>query len=151
MGEMKLSRDVAAGAETVWRLATDLDRAPEVISGIQRLERLGGGDFGVGTRWRETRVILGKEATEELEVTAVTPGHAYTVEADSRGVHYRSTMSVVPLGAGSSRLEMTFAGHPQGLGAKVLGATIGKLFEGQTRKALQRDLDDLAAAAERSS
>lgn len=151
MSEMKLSRDVAADAGTVWRLVIDLDRAPEVISGIQRVERLDGGDFGVGTRWRETRVMLGREATEELEVTAMSPGRSYTVEADSRGVHYRSTMSVVPLGADRSRLEMTFADQPRGPGAKVLGATIGRLFEAQTRKALQRDLDDLAAAAERSS
>jgi hypothetical protein len=32
--------------------------------------------------------------------------------------------------------------------AKVMGATVGKLFENATRKALAQDLDDIAAAAE---
>ncbi len=129
-------------------MITDLDRSPETISGIRDVERLeGGAGFEVGTKWRETRVMFGREATEVMEVTALDPGRSYTVEADSRGAHYRSTMTVEPA-AGGSLVTSTFGGEPAGVVGKVLAATVGRLFQGATRKALQKDLDDIAAAAE---
>lgn len=149
MREIMLSKDVAAPPERVWAVITDLDRSPDTISGILKLERLeGGAGFGVGTKWRETRIMFGREATEVMEVTAVDPGRSYVVEADGRGAHYRSTITVEPA-EGGSRLSMTFGGEPTGVVGKVLAATVGWLFQGPTRKALQKDLEDIAAAAER--
>ncbi len=149
MTEISVSRDVAAPADAVWQVMTDLERSPQVVSAIGEVERLDDNDgFQVGTRWRETRKMFGKEATEEMEVTTVEPGRSYTVAADSRGARYQSTMTVDALGEGHSRLSMVFAGEPNGLVSKVFATTIGKLFEGATRKALQTDLDDIALAAE---
>lgn len=146
---MQLEREVAAPADVVWGLLTDLDRSPEVMSGIDRVERLDDGEgFDVGTRWRETRTMFGRTATEEMQVTAVEPGRAYTVEADSAGTHYQSVLTVEPTGPAACRLSMSFDAQPAGAAAKVLAATLGKLFERATRKALQADLDDIAAAAE---
>jgi carbon monoxide dehydrogenase subunit G len=150
MPGISVSRDVAAPPARVWDIVTDLDRSADVISGIDSVERLdGGGAFGVGTRWRETRTMFGRQATEGMSVTAMEPGRSYTVEADSRGAHYRSTVGVEPRGADASHLSMTFAGEPSGAVAKVLAATVGRVFDRATRKALARDLDDIAAAAER--
>ncbi len=149
MREIKLTRTVAAPPQRLWEVVTDLDSVSRHISGISRIERLDGGNgFEVGTRWRETRTMFGREATEEMEVTGLEPGRSYTVEADGRGAHYRSVFTVEPHPDGS-RLTTTFAGQPRGALARVLAATIGRLFEGATRKALQRDLDEMAAAAER--
>jgi carbon monoxide dehydrogenase subunit G len=149
--EIRLRKDVDAGADRVWDVMTDMDRWPEVVSGIERVERLDDGDgFGVGTRWRETRIMFRKEATEEMEVTAVDPGRSYVAEAASRGTRYRSTLTVEPVTGRSSRLTMTFDAQPRSTVSKMLGATLGKLFEGATRKALEKDLDDVAAAAERA-
>jgi len=151
MMELSTSRDVSAPADAVWSVLTDLEGAADRISGILEIEILeGGGDFGIGTKWRETRKMFGREATEVMEVTELEPGKSYTTEANSHGAHYRSKMSVEPVGAGS-RVTMTFAGEPHGTIAKVMAATVGKLFEGATRKAIQQDLADIAAAAEASS
>jgi carbon monoxide dehydrogenase subunit G len=148
MAGTSVERAVAAPPALVWEIITDLDRSAATIRSISSLERLDGGSgFGVGTRWRETRTMFGRQATEELVVSAIDEGRSYTVEADPRGAHYRSTLSVAPDGAGA-RLTMTFAAEPSGSLAKVFAATIGRLFEGSTRKALQQDLDDIAAAAE---
>lgn len=152
MAELRIEHEVAAPAGAVWAVLTDLERSPENISGVDSVERLDGGSaFGVGTRWRETRTMMGRQATEIMEVTALEPERSYTVEADSRGVHYRSVMGVEPLDAERSRVFMTFDGQPQGAVGKVMAATLGKLFEGATRKALQQDLRDIAAAAERQA
>jgi carbon monoxide dehydrogenase subunit G len=149
---MELERQVAARAAAVWAVMTDLDGAPELISGIESVERLDGAEgFAVGTRWRETRTMLGRTATEDMEVTDMEPGRSYTVEAAGAGAHYRSVVGVEPTGQESSRLWMTFEAQPVGLFAKVLAATVGKLFERSSRKALQADLDDIASAAEQGS
>ena len=146
--QISLSKSIAAAPDKVWAIITDLDRAGDAISGIIKTERLDDGTgFGVGTRWRETRRMFGKEATEEMEVSAFDPQRSYTVTADSHSAHYVSTWSVVPDGEGTS-LSMTFAGVPQGLFGKVMAATLGRLMVGSTRKALQKDLDEIAEAVE---
>lgn len=144
---MKVEQHVDADPSTVWTIVTDLDRFAEVAD-IVSIERLDGGDsFGVGTRWRETRRMFGRDATEEMWVTDFDPGRAYTTEANSHGAKYRSTITVAPAQQGST-LTMQFDGTGTNVLTKVFGATVGRLFEGSTRKALQADLAAIAAAAE---
>jgi len=148
MKVVEATRMVNASPADVWALVTDLEGSEQIISGITRIERLDAGPgFGIGTRWRETRVLFGREAVEEMEVTAIEPERSYTVEADGRGAHYRSVLTVEPSGEGTV-LSMTFGGEPIGLAARIMAATAGRLFEGATRKAFERDLADIAAAAE---
>jgi len=50
-------------------LPTDLEGSAERLSGVNEAEILERPEFGLGTRWRETRTMFGKEATEEMVVT----------------------------------------------------------------------------------
>jgi uncharacterized protein YndB with AHSA1/START domain len=148
MSELSVSRQVAVPPHRLWELITDLDRAPEVISAVTSIRRLDEGKgFGVGTRWEETRTILGRDTTEVLEVVEVDPGHSYTVEAESMGEGFRSVITVEPSPLGSV-ITMSFNSEPTGTVSKVLAGTVGKLFEGGTKKALVRDLEDIAVIAE---
>lgn len=147
--DLTVTKEIDAPAQRVWDIVTDLDASPQVLSGVDRVERLDGGDgFEVGTRWRETRTMFGRQASEEMAVTAVEPPRSYTVEAGSGGTSYRSTIAVMPLDERRCRLTMGFSAQSAGIAGRVLSATVGRLFLGSTRKALQRDLDDIAAAAE---
>lgn len=147
--DLIVAREVDAPAQRVWDVITDLDAAPDVLSGVERVERLDGGHgFDVGTRWRETRTMFGKQASEEMAVTAIEPPRRYTVVADSGGTAYTSTFAVAPLGDHRCRLTMGFSAQSTGVVGRVLAATVGRLFLGSTRKALERDLDDIAAAVE---
>jgi carbon monoxide dehydrogenase subunit G len=144
---MIVERDVAAPPRKVWAVVTDLDRTAAVVSGITALERTDDGQgFEVGTAWRETRVMFGRETTEPMEVTAVDEGRSYTVESTSRGVHYTSVMLVEAKGDGTL-LTWEFGGEPLSTSAKLM-SFVGKLFEGSMRKALAQDLDDIANAVE---
>ena len=60
---------IAAPPEKVFRLATDPDRFHEWMPGFVGVERMPPGPLRVGSRWRETRRMMGHEATEEFEVT----------------------------------------------------------------------------------
>lgn len=144
-----MTRETTATPDTVWAVVTDLERSVDVLSGVRAIERLDDGDgFGVGTRWRETRVMFGREASEVLEVTHVDEAsRRYVVEAHAGGTHYSSTLEVAPTPAGS-RVRMTFGAAQEGLVGRVLARTVGRAFESATRKALAQDLDEIAAAAE---
>lgn len=147
--ELIVAREIDAPAQRVWDVITDLDGAPEVLSGVERVERLDGADgFDVGTRWRETRTMFGRQTSEDMAITAIEPPRRYTVVADSSGTTYTSTFEVAPLEDHRCRLTMGFGARSAGLAGRLLAATVGRLFLGATRKALERDLDDIAAAAE---
>jgi carbon monoxide dehydrogenase subunit G len=149
MKPIEVSRRVNAPATVVWRIITDLEGSVDTISGIEKIEMLSGdASFGVGTKWRETRTMFGRKATEEMTVTDVTEGEFYVVVARPQGANYRTVMSILPTGETACTVSMEFGANPKGKVTRFMGATMGKVFEGATRKALAADLDDIAAAAE---
>lgn len=148
--QVTVERRIAAPAGRVWEALTDIERGPEVISGIDRIEMLSEGPFGVGTRWRETRTMLGKEATEEMWVTASEPPGRCVIEAASRGVHYTSEFLLTPAGDASTDVRLTFGSRTEA-GGVLKGAVmnlLGRLSSRAVSKALAKDLADIAASVE---
>ncbi len=143
-----MSRHVASPVGRVWEVATDLTGAPDVLRAVTSVEVLTDGPFGVGTRWRETRTMLGRSATEEMAVTAVDPHRSYTAEAHSGGARYVSTFTFVPA-AGGTDVTVGFAGTPTGRVTAALAALTAPLVRRSVVTALRADLADIAAAAER--
>ncbi|MGB7980702.1 MAG: SRPBCC family protein [Candidatus Nanopelagicales bacterium] len=143
------SRQIAAPAERVWALATDIEASPRMISGIDSVEVVAGApEFGVGTRWRETRTMYGRQATEELEVIAVTEGREYSVVTDGNGTRYEAHFLIEPDASDSCTLTTTFGATPTSLISWLLARTVGRLFVASSRTAMENDLADLARAAE---
>ena len=149
MQDVEVRRHVAAPVERVWALATDLEGAPRVVRGIESVEVLTPGPFGVETRWRETRRVFGRSATEEMTVTAVEPHRSYRVEASGPGVTYVSGFAFAPSADGGTDVTATFGGRPTTTVARVLGALTAPLARRAVAKALAQDLEDIATAAER--
>jgi len=149
---MKLEVEVPIKApkEKVWQTITDFDSAADRISGIEKIEILEKPESGlIGFKWRETRTMFGKTATEEMWITDVLENDHYNVRAESHGAIYRSTMSVAGEG-NQSVLKMTFDAESVSFGAKVMSFLMGFMFNGATRKALQKDLGDIKASVESS-
>jgi hypothetical protein len=70
---------IARQPEAVFQFITDTRNAPRVIPSVQRMEVMTVGPVGVGTRYRETRLVNGKQAQAELEVTGFEPPARYAV------------------------------------------------------------------------
>ncbi|MFC8586985.1 SRPBCC family protein [Streptomyces sp. NPDC057217] len=144
-----VERRVAASAGRVWEAITDLPDLPRVLTGVQKVEVLTPGGFDVGTRWRETRRMLGREATEEMTVTACEPPERYVTTADSHGTHYVSELTLAPGGDGSTVLRMTFSARPaHGRAPGLLGRLFARFGAKAVAKALAKDLSDIANAVE---
>ncbi|MFF3844978.1 SRPBCC family protein [Streptomyces sp. NPDC002328] len=150
MGSRSVSveRRVAVGQGPVWEALTDLAGMERVLGGVTRVEVLTPGGFAVGTRWRETRRMFGKDATEEMWVTACEPPERYVVEAESHGSHYVSEWVLRPDGPSATTIRMTFSAVPTGGAAGLLAKIMGPVGARAVRKAITKDLDDIAAAVE---
>lgn len=143
-----VERPIAAPRDRVWEALTDLHGMPGTLSGVTRVEVLTEGPFQTGTRWIETRKMFGKEATEEMWVTACQAPSRYVVEAESRGAHYVSEFTVREAGPGRTVVRMTFSARPpRGVGG-LLAKLLGGLGRRAVAKAVERDLADVAKAVE---
>lgn len=149
--DLTLTRVVHASPVRVWAVLTDLDRAPEVLGGVTRVERMTDGPYAVGTRWRETRRMMGRETTEEMWVTENDPLRRTVVAASAKGTDYRTEFQLTPEGEGDTVLRYTFRAETSNpsTAQKVLWKVLGGLGRRATAKAMEKDLDDIAAAAEK--
>lgn len=159
MAAVTVERRVDAPLPRVWDVATDIERSPEVLDGVHRVEVLEAGTgrdgrLGVGTRWQETRVLRGRLATEEMWVTGVEPLTSYTVEAESHGNQYVSTFSFSDAGVGSTgsgsatMVRLSFDARPTSRVGRWMAPMTMRLVRKTIAAALAKDLEDLARAAE---
>lgn len=148
---LTLERSIDASTAAVWRVLTDLEGTAAVLSGVTRVERLAGAGYSIGTRWRETRTMLGREASEEMEVVGIVPGRSTTIAAESHGMRYRTEFTLEPIeGEARTLLRMRFSGSYESPSwiQRAAAKLTARLGMAATRKAMEQDLADIAAAAE---
>ena len=150
MRSVRVATRIEAPPERVFALSADVPAFGDVVTGIERIEMLTDGPVGPGTRWRETRVMFGKEATEEMWITGFDPPRSLCVEADSHGAHYVSTFRFTPDGGGT-RVELDFRARPRSIAARVMSAVVGRMMASSLRKTLEADLRDVKRAAEQGA
>lgn len=138
---------IDAPVSRVFEVATDLEGLPERVDAVKKVEILTNGPLGVGTRFRETRIMFGKEATEEMEFTSFDPGQGYVIEAESMGSHYTSTIRFTPENEGT-RMTWSFGAEPLGTFSRIMSMLLLPLFAGATRRALEGDLKGIKDTAE---
>ncbi len=147
--ELTVSRLVRAPRERVWSALTDLDGLPSVLRGVVRVEVLSGGGYAVGTRWRETRKMFGKDETQTLEVAECDPPRSTSVTSRQAGVDYRTTYDLEPVDDGTMVTVCLGASHPDfNLLQRLTSTVFGRVGAAITTRLLAQDLADIAASVE---
>ncbi len=139
---------VNAPVQRVFEVYSDLQNAGKNVSAIKSLVLLTPGPVGKGTRFRETRTMFGKDATEEMEITEFNPPRGYTVECRNHGCHYVSTFVFEPAGPSSTSVTMNFKATPLTTPARIMSALTGWMLKGTIHKCMAKDFEDLKHAAE---
>jgi hypothetical protein len=93
MAGFNLSEWISRPPKDVFDFITSADNAPKVVESVKSMVKLTDGPVHVGTRYRETRLMNGKEQHAELEVVAYEPNQKYAMQNVTEGIEtvYRYT------------------------------------------------------------
>jgi len=146
MATYTISEHVEASPGVVFEAASDFENAADHIDAITAVAMLTDGPVGVGTRFRETREMFGREATEEMEVTGFDPPRSYTLHALSCGADFTTTIRFEP-DSGGTRMSMEMSIRPVTLKSRLMWP-LSFLFAGMMKKACAADLASLKRRVE---
>jgi len=148
--KVSTSIEISKPRENVWKAITDIENSPGRISSIITIDVLEKPEAGfVGFKWKETRKMFGKEATETMWVTDSVENEYYSTRAESHGSVYVSRLSLTE-SAGKTTLTMSFSGEARSWVAKILSTLMGVFIKGSIEKELQKDLADIKKYVEQS-
>jgi hypothetical protein len=144
--QIEVARTVAARPATIFATVADIVNWPVLIRSVRAIELLTPRPIRVGTRLRQTRVVMGHETTDELEVVTIERPRRLRLVGETRGMHYELDHVIDALSVGS-RLMMIFRSRPETPTGRGLQDFIAPFMEIKLRDDLEQDLNDLAAAA----
>lgn len=147
MATVKVSSQIAAPVERVFQMFTDIEHDGKHVSGIKKIEILTTGRFSLGTRWLETREVLGRLDDAEMEVTAFELNRTYTITHHKAGVRIDAAFTFEPVADGT-KVSIEFGLGHQGLPPGLL-SPLEWAIAGKVRDVLTRDLTDLKDAIEK--
>lgn len=150
MAMLEIQKTIEASPERVFEVFTDIQNAGQSLSGVTKIEMLSDGPTAVGTRWKETRVMFGRDCTEELWISDFEPNSSFTVMSHTCGAEYKSRFDFAPSGT-ATEVTFTVDCRPLGFVARVM-MTLMKPFTGKMMKSMEeavaKDIDELKAVAE---
>ena len=147
MTKVMVDTEIAAPVARVFGVFTDLEHSAERVSNIHTIEVLTHGPFGRGTRWTETRQVLGQLDSAEMEVTAFERNRTYTITHHKAGTRIDTVFTFEPFEEGTKvRIEFALEGH--GLPPGLL-APLGWAIAGKVRDVITRDVADLKESMEK--
>jgi len=147
MAKISVSTEINASKEKIWSIITNIEESVHTISGIHKVEILEKGTPFKGLKWRETREMFGKEATEVMWIHDCKENEYYNVRAENHGSKYYTDFYLTEK-EGATVLTMEFSAEVESALAKFVNFIFGWMFKRATIKALQVDLDDIKKACE---
>ncbi len=150
MTNITVKKQIKASPQRVFETLTDFSRLTDVVSAIKSVELLTDGPLGMGTRYRETRVMFGREASEEMEITEFNPPTSFVLEADNHGAHYRTVRTVESAGE-ESIVTVTFGATATNFFARIMVTLMAPLMKKSLVRCLQQDLAEIKQHLESGS
>jgi uncharacterized membrane protein len=146
MTTVSVATEIAAPVEQVFAVFSDFEHSAGRVSNIRKVELLTVNGSGPGVRWLETRHVLGREDTAEMEITAYEQNRTYTITHHKGGARIDTVFAFTPLDDRTTvRVEFKLQsdGLPPGTMVPVRWAIADKV-----RAEIAHDLADLKAFIE---
>ncbi len=86
MTGFNMSEWVARPPKEVFDFITASENAPKIVQSVTSMVKLTEGPVRVGTRYRETRLMNGKEQQAELEIVEFEPTQKYAMQNVTSGI-----------------------------------------------------------------
>ncbi|WP_245677200.1 SRPBCC family protein [Nocardia acidivorans] len=135
-----MTTEIAASAETVWQVLTDVESWPQWTASMTRVERLDSGPLAIGSR---ARIHQPRLLPVVWTVTALDPATGFTWAAGGPGL---TTTASHDLTRHDEHTSVRLAIDQTGLAAPILGG----LMAGLTRRYLVMESQGLKSRAEQT-
>jgi len=143
MKSINISRTIAAPLDLVFQTVSDVRNFRDAVPHITHVEFLSDNQVGAGTRFRETRLMNGREHTVEIEVAEYIDNDRVRMISDAGGTIW-DTMFTVSRGSENVELEMQMGIKPHTLFARIMAP----LMRGMVVKGVEADMDAVKAFCE---
>lgn len=137
------TRHIQAPIEVVFQTLACIENFSKAVPGITRVEFMSEQRSGVGTRFRETRIIHGKEASTELEVSELVENERVRMISDAGGTVW-DTVFLVQAQPELVRMTMQMEARPHRFAAKLITPWI----LGMVQTAVEQDMDSVKTYCE---
>ncbi len=124
MNGFEFNEHIAKPPKQVFELISDLTNASKFLDNIKGSTKLTDGPIGVGTRFRETRVVGGKESSADLLVTAYEPNSHFGIRSEVEGIKVEYHYHLSPE-AGGTQLRWVCELEASGLRKMMLPMVAG--------------------------
>ena len=126
---------VQSSKERVWNIITDIEKAASTIRAIDEIVILEppSAKSIIGLKWKETRTLFGKSASEIMWITDSVQNVYYTTRAESHGSIYKSKLSLAREGQ-KTLLTMEFKAKAETRTAKIMSFLMGFMMKGANPK-----------------
>jgi uncharacterized protein YndB with AHSA1/START domain len=117
--------------EEVFAYLTDPERIPEWQTSAISVAREDDEDVAVGTRWRETRVFMGKHVEQTVETTRFEPHEEFALEVVEGPIPLRVYHRLRDEG-GATHIEVRGEAEPGGMfrfGARFIVPVVERQFD----------------------
>ena len=141
-----VTRSIAASPETVFDAIAHIQNFSKICTDIVDVEFLSEQTKGVGTRFRETRMMGKRKASTILEVTEYVENERIRIVSDAGGTIWDSVFTVRDVDGGT-RMDFEMDAKAYKLMAKIMT----KLFRGFIAKAITKDMDVVKQHCENAS
>ncbi len=145
--KVKANCTINARKVEVFNAFSDLKNLENNVRAIKSIELLTPGVVGIGSSFKETRVMFGKESSETMEITQFSPPDYFKEEAQSNGMHYVTEWRFTDEG-NKTTVSIDFSGTATTLTAKLLNVLFSFMVGGM-KKAFLADMDDLKKMLEK--
>ena len=136
MSRTTVSRTIRAPIEKVFDTIAHIENFSKAVPHITKVEFLSETRRGVGTKFKETRLMGKREATSVLEVTEYVENERVRMVADQGGTIWDTVFTVKPSG---DAVEMTMVMEAKAY--KLLARFFNPLIKGMIQKFIEKDMD----------
>lgn len=135
MSTITVTKRIHAPKELVFKTVSDIKNFSKAVPDITNVEFLTEQEYGVGTRFRETRDMNGRKATTDLEVTELVENAHIRIVSDTMGTVWDSLFTVERKEDGT---ELTLIMDTNAY--KLMSKIVNPLMKGIMKKALEKDM-----------
>lgn len=146
MKTVTVTNKLEAPVSEVFAAFTDIEHSAQRVTGIKGVEMLTSGGFRLGSRWRETREVMGRLDSADMEVTAFEHGRGYTITHYKGGAKIDTVFTFAPEGEGTL-VAIEFGLENQGLPPGLL-TPVSWAIAGKVKEVLAKDLSDMKRSVE---